>query len=88
MVADLCSRRQNRLRLRVEGEASHYRMQLEASGVAVLGETNAGDWRVTVPEGFANLTFFQLAEDNAVSIRALLRDDETLEELFLRMVMA
>jgi len=87
-VADLCSRREHRLRLRVQGDPAGFRDQLEASGVKVLGETNQGDWRVSVPAGFANLTFFELAEASGVAIRALLRDDETLEELFLRAVMA
>ena len=87
MVSDLCSRRHNRLRLRVEGEAIRFRDELESEGVRVIGETNQGDWRVTVPESFPNLSFFKLAEANAVVIRALLRDDETLEELFLRTVM-
>jgi ABC-2 type transport system ATP-binding protein len=88
LVADLCSRRQHRMRLRVQGESGGFRDGLAASGVRILGETSQGDWRITVPDGFANLSFFELAEANGVAIRALLRDDETLEELFLRTVMA
>ena len=42
--------------------------------------------RVAVPDGWATLAFFKLADLNDVVIRALLRDDETLEELFLRTV--
>ena len=86
LVADLCSRRQNRFRIRVEGNPAAFRDDLVSEGVKVLGETNQGEWRVTVPDGFANLTFFKMAESNGVAIRALLSDDETLEELFLRTV--
>ncbi|MDB5307562.1 MAG: yxlF 5 [Gemmataceae bacterium] len=85
-VAELCSRRQDRYRIRVEGEAAGFRDDLESEGVRVLAETTPGEWRVTVPDGWTNLAFFKLAEINQVVIRALLRDDETLEELFLRTV--
>jgi ABC-2 type transport system ATP-binding protein len=44
--------------------------------------------RVAVPAGWSNLLFFKLAGCNDVVIRALVRDDETLEELFLRTVNA
>jgi ABC-2 type transport system ATP-binding protein len=87
-VAELCSRRQDRFRLRVQGDAAGFRDDLESEGVTVLGDNGHGEWRVTVPDGWANLAFFKLAEMNGVVIRALLRDDETLEELFLRTVSA
>jgi ABC-2 type transport system ATP-binding protein len=70
----------------VQGEAAAFRSGLEASGATVVGEANNGDWRVAVPDGWPNLRFFDLAESHRVAIRALTRDDETLEELFLRMV--
>jgi ABC-2 type transport system ATP-binding protein len=85
-VEDLCSRRQNRVRIRVQGELAAFRGCLEADGVAILDETNAGEWRMVVPDGWTNLSFFQAAQSKGVVIRALLRDDETLEELFLRIV--
>jgi len=85
-VDELCSRRVNRVRLRVQGEAVAFRTGLEEAGASVVGEANNGDWRVAVPDGWANLRFFELAESHGVGIRALTRDDETLEELFLRMV--
>ena len=86
-VEELCSRRMNRMRLRVQGESTAFRTHLEKSGASVVGEANNGDWRVAVPDGWANLSFFELAESHGVAIRALTHDDETLEELFLRMVM-
>jgi ABC-2 type transport system ATP-binding protein len=85
-VAELCSRRQDRFRIRVQGDAAGFRDDLESEGVKVLGENGHGEWRVAVPEGWTNLAFFKLAEVNRVVIRAVLRDDETLEELFLRTV--
>jgi ABC-2 type transport system ATP-binding protein len=85
-VEELCSRRLNRLLLRGQGESAGFRTGIESAGATILGETNHGDWRVAVPDGWVNRRFFELAESHGVAIRALLRDDETLEELFLRMV--
>jgi ABC-2 type transport system ATP-binding protein len=87
-VSELCSRRQNRLRLRVQGDVAAFRTGLADAGVELLEQTQQGEWRVAVPDGFAHLAFFQLAEASGAAIRALTRDDETLEELFLRMVVA
>ncbi len=85
LVRDLCERRQDRFRLRVQGDTAGFREGLLANGVALLADED-GDWRVAVPSGWANLSFFQLATTNRVVIRSLVRDDETLEELFLRTV--
>jgi ABC-2 type transport system ATP-binding protein len=85
-VAELCSRREDRYRIRVQGDAAAFRDDLSTEGVRVLGDNGHGEWRVAVPLGWSNLAFFKLAEVNHVVIRALLRDDETLEELFLRTV--
>lgn len=85
-VAELCARRQDRVRVRVQGDATAYRTDLETAGVKLLGDNGQGEWRVTVPTGWSNLTFFQHADARGVVIRSLTRDDETLEELFLRTV--
>ncbi len=85
-VAELCERRQDRYRLRVQGEAAAFRKELARSGVALLGDTGQGEWRVAVPEGWSNLSFFRHASSAGVVIRSLVHDDETLEELFLRTV--
>jgi ABC-2 type transport system ATP-binding protein len=86
-VAELCARRQDRYRLRVQGEeAAAFREELVRAGAKLLGDTNQGEWRVAVPAGWSNLTFFRHAGARGVVIRSLVRDDETLEELFLRMV--
>jgi ABC-2 type transport system ATP-binding protein len=85
-VAELCSRRQDRYRIRVQGEAAAFRDDLATEGVRVLEDNGQGEWRVAVPTGWSNLAFFKLADVNRVVIRSLVRDDETLEELFLRTV--
>jgi ABC-2 type transport system ATP-binding protein len=85
-VAELCTRRQDRYRLRVQGEPTGLRTDLREKGVTLLVDNGEGEWRVLVPTGWKNLTFFELARDNAVVIRSLVPDDETLEELFLRTV--
>ena len=42
--------------------------------------------RVNQPGGTATRTFFALADNHGVVLRGLERDDETLEELFYRVV--
>jgi ABC-2 type transport system ATP-binding protein len=54
--------------------------------VQVLSENGQGELQVQVPPGWSNVGFFKLASLNEVIIRALLRDDESLEELFFRTV--
>jgi ABC-2 type transport system ATP-binding protein len=85
-VSELCARRLDRYRLRVQGAANPYRDGLVNEGVTLLADNGQGDWRVAVPANWTNIAFFRLAEVHAVTIRSLVPDDETLEELFLRTV--
>jgi ABC-2 type transport system ATP-binding protein len=85
-VEQLCAVRRNRFRLRVQGDAQNFLADLQHGGVQILSDNGHGEWRVIVPADWANLLFFQLADQNHVVIRALLHDDETLEELFLRTI--
>jgi ABC-2 type transport system ATP-binding protein len=85
-VEELCARRADRFRLQVQGNAGRFRDDLVNEGVTLLADNGHGDLRVAVPAGWSNLAFFKLAEVNDVVVRALVRDDETLEELFLRTV--
>ncbi|HVK18900.1 MAG TPA: ABC transporter ATP-binding protein [Fimbriiglobus sp.] len=87
-VEELCARRADRFKLRVQGEVAKFRDDLLGEGVTVLADNGHGELRVAVPAGWSNLAFFKLAGCNDVVIRALVRDDETLEELFLRTVNA
>ncbi|MCS6864056.1 MAG: ABC transporter ATP-binding protein [Gemmataceae bacterium] len=86
-VTELCSRRLDRYRMRVQGDGlAAFRDALGQAGVTILNDAGDGEWRVAVPPGWANLRFFQLAAVCGVVIRLLVHDDETLEELFLRTV--
>jgi ABC-2 type transport system ATP-binding protein len=85
-VAELCTRREDRYRLRIQGETTNFRAELHSQGISLLADNGAGEWRVSVPTGWKNLAFFELARNHAVVIRSLLPDDETLEELFLRTI--
>ena len=85
--AELCSRRQDRFRIRVQGDGiAAFRTELVQKGVTLLSESGPGEWRVAVPANWTNLTFFRHADARGVVIRSLVHDDETLEELFLRTV--
>ncbi len=85
-VSELCARRQDRYRIRVQGDSTGFRAELLSGGVKLLADDGQGEWRVAVPPGWTNLAFFKLAETNQALIRSLVPDDETLEELFLRTV--
>src|SRR5262245_54923016 len=87
-VDELCAQRADRFKLRVQGDVARFRDDLRGEGVEVLADNGQGELRVAVPVGWSNLLFFKLAAINDVSVRALVRDDETLEELFLRTVNA
>ena len=60
--------------------------ELRLEGAEVLHDNGRGEVRVAVPPGFATRTFFALADNHGVALRGLQRDDETLEELFYRVV--
>jgi ABC-2 type transport system ATP-binding protein len=85
-VSELCARRQDRYRIRVQGDSLNFRSQLLGAGVTLLADDGQGDWRIAVPSGWTNHTLFRLADASDVVIRSLVPDDETLEELFLRIV--
>jgi ABC-2 type transport system ATP-binding protein len=85
-VSDLCARRLDRYRIRVQGNASLFQEDLASEGVTLLADNGQGEWRVAVPAGWTNIAFFKLAAIHDVTIRSLVPDDETLEELFLRTV--
>jgi ABC-2 type transport system ATP-binding protein len=90
-VAELCAVRDDRFRVRLQGEpadATAFRDDLTSGGVEVLTDNGRGELRVVVPGKWSNWMFFKLAEANNVAVRAIVRDDETLEELFLRTMKA
>jgi ABC-2 type transport system ATP-binding protein len=83
-VAELCARRANHFVVRVQGEPEAFRVALEKSAVRVLSYNAKGEFRVQVPDGWQPRDFFRLAGECGVVVRAILPDDETLEEMFLR----
>ncbi len=85
-VRDLCARRHDRYRLQLQGDLAVYREELQLEGVKILHDNGQGDWRVQVPEGWVTRAFFALAENHQVIVRGLQRDDESLEEMFLRII--
>jgi len=85
-VGELCSRRPDHFRIRVQGDLARFRQAILAGNVRLLADDGQGELRVSVPPGWTNLAFFKLADSNEAAIRSLVPDDETLEELFLRTV--
>jgi ABC-2 type transport system ATP-binding protein len=83
-VAELCARRANHFVVRVQGESEAFRVALEKSAVRVLSYNAKGEFRVQVPDGWLPRDFFRLAGECDAVVRAILPDDETLEEMFLR----
>jgi ABC-2 type transport system ATP-binding protein len=87
-VVDLCARRQDRYRLQIHGDSTGFQRSLTLEGVQVLPSNGRGELRVSVPIGWNTRSFFVMAEHSGVLLRGVVRDDETLEELFLRTVAA
>jgi ABC-2 type transport system ATP-binding protein len=83
-VAELCKRRGDRFQVRVQGDPAAFKIALERGRVNVLSYNAKGEFRVAVPPGWVPRDFFRTAGDCGVSVRAVLPDDETLEEMFLR----
>jgi ABC-2 type transport system ATP-binding protein len=85
-VRELCATRQDRYRLQVHGEAEPFVDGLALEGVRVVANNGRGGLRVAAPPGWPRRSFFALAESHGVVLRGLDRDDETLEELFYRLI--
>jgi ABC-2 type transport system ATP-binding protein len=87
-VAELCTRRQDRYRLQIHGDPEGFKRDLAIESVQVLPDSGRGELRVSVPAGWNTRSFFVMAEKSGLLLRGVVRDDETLEELFLRTVNA
>ncbi|QVL33667.1 ABC transporter ATP-binding protein [Telmatocola sphagniphila] len=85
-VEELCSRRQDRYRLQIQGDREKFAGFLRDQGVEVLDETIKGEVRIQVSRDWAPQQGFELARKSQVVLRGIIPDDETLEELFLRSV--
>jgi ABC-2 type transport system ATP-binding protein len=85
-VEELRARRQDRYILQIEGDPAIFREELALEGVTIVADNSRGEWRVTVPNGFVTRAFFALAANHGVLIRGLRADEESLEELFHRVL--
>lgn len=83
-VAEICARRINRFKLKLQGNTANFEEALRSCGVELLFEPPPGELRVSVPSTWNTLEFFKLAALSDVTIRSLQNDDETLEDLFLK----
>jgi ABC-2 type transport system ATP-binding protein len=85
-VSELCAHRQDRYRLQVQGDVKAFRDELLLAGVRLVEDNGRGRWRVAVPAGWTTRAFFELANNRNATLQGLQRDDESLEELFHRVL--
>jgi ABC-2 type transport system ATP-binding protein len=85
-VADLRTRRHDRYRLQIQGDAHAFLDGLRLEGAELLHDNGRGEYRVAVPAGWRTRSFFALADNHGIVLRGLLPDDEDLEELFHRVI--
>jgi ABC-2 type transport system ATP-binding protein len=85
-VSELCAARQDRYRLQIQGEPAAFREELQLAGVQIVEDNKRGRWRVVVPPDWHTREFFTLAHNHGVTVHGLVRDDESLEELFHRVL--
>jgi ABC-2 type transport system ATP-binding protein len=85
-VRDLCARRQDRYRLQLQGDPGVFLEEMALEGVKVLANNGRGEVRVAVPAGWVPRAFFALADNHGVVLRGLQQDDESLEEMFHRVI--
>ena len=81
---ELCRRSGRLYRVRIEGDSDELRDDFEARGANWRGRTVKGDWRVELPEGVPPSELFAAAERGGLLVRGLVPDEETLDEMFLR----
>lgn len=85
-VKDLCATRNDRYCLQVQGDPARFLEELALEGVRVVANNGRGKLQLAVPEGWVTRGFFALAENHGVAIRELMRDDESLEDMFHRLI--
>lgn len=85
-VRELCDRRHDRYRLQIQGDPTVFLEELALEGVRVLANNGRGELAVEVPAGFVTRAFFSLADNHGVVLRGMARDDESLEDMFHRVI--
>ena len=81
-VDELCARRDDRYRLRFVGPKEPFENALAAAGLSTVPHAAPRELRVILPPGLSTLDLFRIAAESNVSLRAVLRDDLSLDELF------
>lgn len=85
-VAHLLIRRQNRYRLQIQGNPERFLKDLRVEGVELVHDNGRGELRLAAPSGYPTRNFFLHADNHELILRGLTEDDETLEELFHRVL--
>ena len=81
-VEELCARRNDRYRIRFVGPKELFQAELFAMGMSYLTHTTPREIRAVLNPGQSTTVFFWVAARCGVTIRAILRDDVSLDELF------
>ncbi|MFO0808291.1 MAG: ABC transporter ATP-binding protein [Gemmataceae bacterium] len=85
-VRELCARRHDRYRLQIQGNPTVFLEEIALEGVRVIANNGRGALTVEVPAGFVTRAFFSLADNHGIVLRGLMPDDESLEEMFHRVI--
>jgi ABC-2 type transport system ATP-binding protein len=85
-VEQLKDPRGSRYQLQISGNDTLFAQQLQLHHVAILDQRENGTWRVVAPADWTPQRFFAVAYQSQAIIHRLVPDEETLEELFLRMI--
>ncbi len=83
-VDELCARRNDRYRLRFIGPKETFENALIQAGLTTVKHAAPHELRVVLPAGRSTLDVFRVASETSVNLRAVLRDDVSLDELFRR----
>ena len=81
-VDELCARRNDRYRLRFVGPKDAFETALIAAGLTSIAHAAPHEVRIVLPAGRSTLDLFRVASETRVNLRAVLRDDVSLDELF------
>ena len=81
-VEELCARRNDRYRLRFVGSKDAFEAGLIAAGLTAIPHAAPHELRIVLPAGRSTLDLFRVASETSVNLRAVLRDDVSLDELF------
>jgi ABC-2 type transport system ATP-binding protein len=85
-VAELRAVRQDRYRLQLQGDATGFVESCALEGVEVLANNGRGELCVAAPPRWPSSGFFVLAERHHAAVRSLVRDEESIEEMFHRLI--